>query len=241
MATTVNGSLYASKPADYFDDARTEIAPLIPETVARVLEIGCGSGATIKWLQSIRQLQYTAGVELSSDAARCAGSVFDDVIVENIEVADLPFVPEDFDLILALDVLEHLVDPWRVLRKLHGLLRPGGTIIASIPNVAHYSVSLPLLMRGRWNYAVDGLLDQTHLRFFVQRTAVDLMTSSGLVVDKCHRVYRLPRWMHAWPRRYGGRRGRWLLIRLMRWLRLSHLIDYQFLLSARASNVGGRH
>jgi SAM-dependent methyltransferase len=235
MTAKVEEALYSGKPAEYFGIARTEIAPLIPESVTRVLEIGCGSGATIKWLRSVRRIEYAAGVELSSDAAARAASVFDDIIENNIEAADLPFAPESFDLILALDVLEHLVDPWRIVRQLHSLLRPGGTIIASLPNIAHYSVSLSLLLRSRWDYANEGLLDRTHLRFFVERTAVDLMTSSGLVVEKRDRVVHLPRAIYAWPRRYGGHYVRWNFIKLMRRLRLSHLIDYQFLLSVRST------
>ena len=92
------------------------------------------------------------------------------------------------DLILALDVLEHLVDPWSVVRKLDRVLRPGGALIASIPNVRHHSVLVPLLFRGRWRYMPMGPLDRTHLRFFTRSTAIDLVESSGMRVDKMDSV-----------------------------------------------------
>jgi hypothetical protein len=79
--------------------------------------------------------------------------------------------------------LEHLVDPWAVVRKLDGLLRPGGILIASIPNVRHVKVLAPLVLRGRWDYTNSGLLDRTHLRFFVRGSAIALLESSGLKVD----------------------------------------------------------
>ncbi len=193
----------------------------------------------MRWLRTVLDLEYAAGVELFADAANRARLVFDDVVVGDVETLELPFAPHDFDLILGLDVLEHLKDPWHVVRKLHGLLRPGGAIVVSLPNIAHYSVSFPLLLRGRWNYATEGLLDQTHLRFFVQRTAAELMTSSGLVIDKRDRVVRLPHWMNIWARRFGGYHARWYLYKLIKLLRLSYMVDYQFLLRVTYAGGGG--
>jgi SAM-dependent methyltransferase len=174
--------MYEEKSDDYFGYARPEIAPLLPGTTKRVLELGCGSGATLKWLRAQRPVEYAVGIEMSPEASRRAASVFDLVLTNNVETMELP--DGGFDLILALDVLEHLVDPWTIVRRLHGLLAPGGVIIASLPNVGHYSVVVPLIALGRWTYATDGLLDRTHLRFFTRRTAIELMTSSGLVMDK---------------------------------------------------------
>ena len=232
--TSPNETLYAGKAPQYFGGARTEIEPLLPEHARRVLEIGCGAGANIAWLRSIRNVQYAAGVELVPDAARRAAAVLDAIVVGNVESLELPFQLHSFDLILALYVLEHLVDPWTVVRRLHQLLRPGGAIIASIPNVGHYSIAIPLALRGRWDYAYEGILDRTHLRFFVERTAVELMRSSGLVVDKIDRSRLLPQGANGWPTAYGGARVRWYLSKALKRLLPSHLIDYQFLIRARS-------
>lgn len=63
------------------------------------------------------------------------------------------------------------------------ILAPGGTVIVSLPNVAHLSVSLPLLLGGRFDYADAGILDRTHMRFFVRTSAVALLNAAGLSVD----------------------------------------------------------
>jgi 2-polyprenyl-3-methyl-5-hydroxy-6-metoxy-1,4-benzoquinol methylase len=101
----------------------------------------------------------------------------------NIEEMELPIEIGSIDMILCLDVLEHLVNPAAVIQKLHKYLTPDGIIIASIPNVRHFSVLLPLFFQNKWEYQENGILDKTHLRFFVKKTAVNLMTSSGLKLD----------------------------------------------------------
>ena len=85
-------------------------------------------------------------------------------------------------MILCLDVLEHLIDPWSTIISLVKFMKPGASFIASIPNIQHYSILLNLL-RGRWNYSVAGLMDKTHLRFFVRSTAVSMLEDAGLKVS----------------------------------------------------------
>ena len=69
------------------------------------------------------------------------------------------------------------------LSKLSSLLKPNGAIIASIPNVCHFSVLRPLIFQGEWEYVNKGVLDRTHLRFFTRKTAIKLFESSDLKVD----------------------------------------------------------
>ena len=87
--------------------------------------------------------------------------------------------PGAYDAILFLDVLEHLRDPDGVLRAARDWLRPGGRVLCSLPNVAHWRVRLALA-RGRFDYTENGLMDATHLRWFTRRTARELLTRAGL-------------------------------------------------------------
>lgn len=218
---------YDSKSSSYFGNARREIHPLLPSSAGTVLEIGCGAGATLAWLRREHGATHTIGAELTSSAAELARRCVDRVIVGDVEEINLDVEPGSVDLVLALDVLEHLRDPWAVVGKLHRLLKPGGAMISSIPNVAHYSVSLPLLIKARWDYQQEGLLDRTHLRFFVERTAVELAGCSGLAVDKVLYKTRLPAFVDGWPRWLMGREVRWQFPKLA-----PHLFRFQFLIRA---------
>lgn len=176
-----DGSTYLTpKASKYFIEFREEIYPLLLETSERVLDLGCGSGETSYHLKQMGKFKWICGVEGSPDVARIAKMRLDQVLEGDIEKMDFPFPDEHFDTILALDILEHLVDPWTVVQKLTKMLKPGGVIVASIPNVRHYSVVFPILFLGDWRYQQEGLLDSTHIRFFTKKTAIQLMTSAGL-------------------------------------------------------------
>ncbi len=167
----------------YFGLVRTEILPLLPPQASRVLEVGCGEGSTLAFLKERGMADWIAGVEIHAEAAARARERLDAVYEGSIETLQLPLAPNSLDVILCLDVLEHLIDPWTTIGRLAPLLKPGGCLIASIPNVRNFRVVLPLLFQGKWEYAETGLLDRTHLRFFVKATAIALLESGGLTVD----------------------------------------------------------
>lgn len=172
---------YQDKADGYFAHARTEIGALLPAHCVRVLELGCGSGATLAWLRQRGRADYTVGVEIAESAAQLARQHVDEVVCADVERDGLGALGGNFDAILCLDVLEHLINPWGVVDQLvtrH--LAPGGTIIASVPNVRHFSVVLPLVLRGRWDYVDAGHLDRTHLRFFIRTSAQALLAHPAL-------------------------------------------------------------
>lgn len=177
---------YVDKAEDYFAHARKEISFLLPPQCGRVLEVGCGSGATLGWLRRDQRASCTVGVEISEAAAQSARAHADEVYCLDFERVELPLEDKKFDLILCLDVLEHMVNPWLVVDRLVSqYLVPGGTLIVSLPNVRHYSVVLPLLFWGRWDYEDAGLLDRTHLRFFTRDTAIRLLSHPRLGPARC--------------------------------------------------------
>jgi 2-polyprenyl-3-methyl-5-hydroxy-6-metoxy-1,4-benzoquinol methylase len=170
---------------EYFGIARREILPHLPAKVERMLELGCGNGATAALVKSQRKVVWSGGVEVVPDAAEKAKSVCDQVWQGDVERMDIEksIPPGSLDLILCLDVLEHLVDPWTVVKRITPLLAPDGRLIASIPNIRHYKFIRDLLFRGKFRYADAGLLDRTHLRFFVRDTAIELIEAGGLKVS----------------------------------------------------------
>jgi SAM-dependent methyltransferase len=86
-----------------------------------------------------------------------------------------------FDYIIMGDILEHLRDPWQVIVNLKQMLKAGGEILASIPNVGHIS-TIYALLHGKWQYEEAGILDRTHLRFFTKQSVRDIMENAGLKV-----------------------------------------------------------
>jgi len=165
----------------YYGRERKEIEPLLPATIGRVLEIGCGAGGTLRWLKSTGRAAQTFGFEYVPEAAAKAAEIADAVESGDIEAKGLPF-EGNFDLILCLDVLEHLRDPWAVVRQVRERLNPGGTLIISVPNVRHHSVTLPLLFGGQFRYKPAGILDRTHLRFFTRESACELLQQGGFKI-----------------------------------------------------------
>lgn len=175
---------YKIKEERYFDSVRKEIEPLLPEKINKVLEIGCGSGATLEWLKSEKGCTWTGGIELNESASFYAEKKLDFFMNGNIEDIDLPFNKNSLDVILCLDVLEHLIDPWTVVANLSHFIKPGGVLIVSLPNILHISAILPLLFKDRWDYTPSGILDKTHLRFFTKKTSIELLENGGFRVEK---------------------------------------------------------
>ena len=174
-----------SELGGYYDVLRSEIEPMLPKSYSRVMDIGCGAGVTSKWLKQRCSAVEAIGVEIDIDAARYAGDALDRVIVVDIE-RDKEFMGEfsgKIDLLLLLDILEHLQDPWSFLQRIKQVVNDQGCIIASIPNIRNVKVILPLVFGGQWRYSKSGLLDKTHLRFFTKKTILELFASAGLTVD----------------------------------------------------------
>ncbi len=174
----------SAKAPNYYRYVRTEILRLLPRHFGRLLDVGCGEGATARYLKDNGYCEWAAGIELSPQAAAAAREKLDLVIETDLNSPMLPAHLAPVDVILCLDILEHLVDPWRCVEWLQPLLSPTGLIIASIPNVRNVRVLLPLLLLGRWDYVEAGILDSTHLRFFTRRSAIALLSRDGLAVQE---------------------------------------------------------
>ncbi len=161
---------------DYYGEERADVERFIDEGVRDVLEIGCGGGATARFLSERRGIRVV-GVELNPAVAERASRWLERVIVGDIAEVELP--DATFDLVLALELVEHLPEPEAVLRKLARAVRPGGRMLLSVPNVGHHSVVRDLLA-GRWDYLPMGLLCYTHYRFFCRSTLEDWLGRCGL-------------------------------------------------------------
>ncbi len=173
---------YLEKDMSYFDGVRMDIVNRLPRNMSRVMEVGCGSGRTLSFLKSQWGCEWVCGVELVEEAIGRASENLDLVVIGDIEHIDLQIEEGSLDAIICPDVLEHLVDPWSMVERLKSLLKPGGVMVISVPNVRHFKVLVPLVFSGKWNYMEEGILDKTHLRFFVKETALELLKGAGFEV-----------------------------------------------------------
>jgi 2-polyprenyl-3-methyl-5-hydroxy-6-metoxy-1,4-benzoquinol methylase len=150
----------------------------------RVLELGCGSGDTGRQIKQVLAADWYVGIDKQADAARDARANLDLVHVADMEqtsAGQLGLAEQEFDLLVALDVLEHLYDPWDVLAELAQLLKPGGHAILSVPNTQNIAL-LADLVQGQWRYTREGLLDATHVRFFTWQGIEQLLAGAGLAL-----------------------------------------------------------
>jgi 2-polyprenyl-3-methyl-5-hydroxy-6-metoxy-1,4-benzoquinol methylase len=168
--------------AGYFTNARDDIVEALPRPVGAVLDVGCGAGGVGPGLRRAGAT-HLSGIEVVPEQAELARATYDHVVAAPVEQA-LEALEGPFDTILCLDVLEHLVDPERVLSDLRRVAAPEARLQVSLPNARHVSLMTDLMFKGTFGYAEWGHRDRTHLRWFTKRDIVDAMERTGWAVQR---------------------------------------------------------
>lgn len=149
-----------------------------------VLDVGCGSGVLS---EAIKKRGYSVwGIEINRDAAHKAALRIDKVIHEdllNAEKIEENIGNTRFEYIVFSNVLEHLYDPYLVLKKYLKFLAQDGLVLISVPNVAVWTNRIKLLL-GKFDYTDTGTMDRTHIRFFTFKTAKMIIRESGCSIIK---------------------------------------------------------
>jgi len=165
---------------------RPDLWPYVPLGSGRVLDVGCAIGDLGAALKEQGRAREAVGMELSPVAAALARERLDDVIEGDLETVEISYPDGSFDVLIYADVLEHLKNPWAVAARHRRLLRPGGRIVVSLPNIGHYSTLL-MLLRQQWQYQEMGIMDYTHLRFFTRPGVLDLARRAGYEQARLYR------------------------------------------------------
>jgi SAM-dependent methyltransferase len=147
----------------------------------RVLDLGCGN-AYLGAILAERGFEVV-GVERSGwyDPPGPPGVR----IVEGDLEQGIPEVGGGFDYVMCADILEHLREPERLLDRARPLLKPGGRVIASLPNSGNLYFRLNILL-GRFPQEDKGLFDRTHVRFFMWEGWQALFARCGFVMESVH-------------------------------------------------------
>lgn len=180
---------YADKGTSYYQQSRPEMLQFIPADTKRVLDVGCSSGGFGKLLKAERAGIEVWGIEPDQTAAAIASEGLDRVINGLFSPALAEIQNEAFECIVFNDVLEHTANPSEILEQCKQFLSPGGSIVASIPNILHFYEITNILVTQDWKYRNDGILDNTHLRFFTKKSIIRLFEEAGFKIDKISGIY----------------------------------------------------
>ncbi len=173
---------YKDKSKSYFSNIRHDLLELLNESDKnlKVMEIGAAYGETLYYLKNKGIASEVVGVDIYEDKINKESyKNIDRFIFGNIEDIDFPEYHNYFDLILLPDVLEHLIEPKKVLSKVHKYLKQDGVIFVSMPNVRHYSAINKIFIKGDFGYEESGIFDNTHLRFYCRKNIKELLETSG--------------------------------------------------------------
>jgi 2-polyprenyl-3-methyl-5-hydroxy-6-metoxy-1,4-benzoquinol methylase len=161
------------------DASHRKILDLVDRDRVPILDVGCGAGYLAE------ALAVRGNTVVGVDARRPAG--VDRRMAKFLQVEldrePITWSGPPFAFVVLADVLEHLRDPEALLVRARELLADGGRLIVSVPNVAHWSVRLPLLF-GRFPYAAKGILDRTHLRFYTLASIRAELERLGFTVER---------------------------------------------------------
>ncbi|MFB4161449.1 glycosyltransferase [Geomicrobium sp. JSM 1781026] len=156
---------------------RNELVNLVPLTATKVLDIGCGAGASGLEIVGRNSRADVYGIEKEKSLCDFSKHHYAHVqIVEKYEHTDFSQLPNDFDAIVIQDVLNHTVNPWQFIMNIAEYLKPGGMMVMSVPNFMHSSVVIPML-EGKWQVNDGGVTKWSHLRHFTPFTVDDLFPS----------------------------------------------------------------
>jgi len=176
---------YSEKGKEYYSYFREDVFAVIKKNCqySRVLEIGCSNGALLNELKKEQPHLYTVGVD--PFVSQLEGSNIDVFLKGTIDQTFEAIKAQGkFDLIIFADVLEHLEDPWTVLKKVvDTFLMDNGSVVVSIPNFRNLFTLSKIIFTNSFKYQEQGVLDKTHLRFFCRKDIVQLAEQAGLEKD----------------------------------------------------------
>jgi 2-polyprenyl-6-hydroxyphenyl methylase/3-demethylubiquinone-9 3-methyltransferase len=146
-----------------------------------VIDIGCGNGSVAN---SIAELGFEVmGVDASSDGIAQASRAYPRLRFERRSVyEELQGEFGAFDVVLSLEVIEHLYDPRAFLRVAHKLLQPGGHIILSTPFHGYWK-NLAIASMGGFDAHFNSLADHGHIKFWSIETMTKLLGETGFDVN----------------------------------------------------------
>lgn len=181
MQTPSLDGLY-DKERKYYALERPEMLPFFPASGKTMLDIGCGEGAFGKTVMDGHSAEVW-GIDFDQQSIDIARGTLSKVFCGDIFQL-LDDIPDNyFDAIYFNDVLEHLVDPYALLELVRQKLTANGVVVASIPNLRYFRVLAQILLKKDFRYEKKGVMDETHMRFFTQKSIDRMFVEAGYKVQ----------------------------------------------------------
>lgn len=160
------------------------------------LEVGCGGGITGLYIRNNYKVNNYVGVELNPEVYESASKNLNKVYIGDINILlENELKNQKFDAIFFFDVLEHLYDPWDIVRKVTKILNNNGILILSVPNASHYLFAGNLLMGNIEYNSNGGLLDFTHIRWFTINSIKDMLKSNNYeIIRDYYKTTKFKKW-----------------------------------------------
>lgn len=166
------------KKEDYYGGVRTEMLRYFPDQGRTMLDVGCGEGLFGKTAKEKFGAEVW-GIDINERSVELAKTNLDKAFCDDVSLM-MDTLPEDyFDVIYFNDVLEHMVDPYSLLETIRRKLSKNGTVVASIPNIRYHRVLTQLLIKKDFKYESSGVMDETHMRFFTQKSISRMFSNAG--------------------------------------------------------------
>jgi len=177
-----------------YTGVRLDLFQFLDSKYDNVLDVGCATGTNAKYLKEKGIAIRVTGIEFDaamSEIAKLNNDQFfcgdlNDKSFREMVIHDSP----KYDLIIFGDILEHLIDPWSVLKEFSETLSEKGLVLISLPNIQHIELFIQVFIKGKWPLNPRGIFDKTHLRWFTYKNLVELIELSGLAIKHYEPTYR---------------------------------------------------
>lgn len=176
---------YRKVPGSHYERCVHMLEPLIGSLEdPRALEIGVGSGALLHWLRHAGA--SPAGVEISQYVVELMREKGFDMYRTDINEEPLPFDDNSFNLVVSMDVIEHVICPVTFMKEVYRVCEPGGHALISTANSRTFKAVYRLLVHGRFPWTSEGNSgwDSGHLHYFTSRDVAHLGRGAGFSIER---------------------------------------------------------
>lgn len=173
------------KQTPAYDIINEDLLALVPTGVRRVVDVGCMLGSLARAVRRRAPSAEVIGIDIDPDYAAAAAQHCTRAFACDIESISPELWTSLFpsDCWIFGDCLEHLRDPWRLLREIRASIDPDGCLLVCLPNAQHWSVQWRLAS-GQFRYEDSGLMDRTHIRWFTRTTLIEMLTGAGWRIEQ---------------------------------------------------------